>query len=85
MEILIILVLISSFCAFVYEFCASKVISVSFRELTEEERVAAGISVEAAKELKVFESGKAGPYMYVMMLAYYPSYPLRKFINLFRF
>lgn len=71
-------------CAFVYEWSADQVVKKAFRELTEEEKKELGFSDEMSEEVKAYDPEKAGKYIFAMYITYYPSFPIRKLVSIFK-
>ena len=59
--------------AFIYNLAARQIAKRCFRRLTKEEIERYG---EASDEARVFDNKKAGRYLAVMAVCYYPAYPL---------
>jgi len=62
--------------AFIYNYTASIIAKKCFRAPTEEEAENFGLTKEQAEETKLFEVEKAGRYLAVMAVSYYPAYPI---------
>ncbi len=62
--------------AFIYNLAAAHIASKCFRAPTKEEVENFNISEEEAKETRIFEMEKAGRYLAVMAVSYYPAYPV---------
>ena len=62
--------------AFIYNITAAHIAKKCFRAPTKEEAENFGMSKEEAEETRVFEVEKAGRYLAVMAVSYYPAYPI---------
>lgn len=62
--------------AFIYNLSASVIAKKCFRAPTKEEAENFGMSKDEAEETRVFEVEKAGRYLAVMAVSYYPAYPI---------
>jgi len=62
--------------AFIYNLAAAHIASKCFRAPTKEEAENFNISEEEAEETRIFEIEKAGRYLAVMAVSYYPAYPV---------
>jgi len=62
--------------AFIYNITAAHIASKCFREPTQEEIENFDLSEEEAAETKIFEMEKAGRYLAVMAVSYYPAFPV---------
>ena len=62
--------------AALYNFTAGVIAKRCFRELREDEVKDMGLSKKEAEGAKIFDVEKAGRYLAVMAVCYYPAYPL---------
>lgn len=85
-----VILAISALCALIYNILSERLVSDCFRELTDEEKEKylgeEGYKVEdlADKELEylIYDLNRAGKYLFVMMILYYPAFPLLKIQHL---
>lgn len=70
--------------AALYNITAGVIAKRCFRELKDGEAEEMGLSKEDAKGAQIFDVEKAGRYLAVMAVCYYPAYPLlmiQKWLN----
>lgn len=85
MIIIIVAVSIMLLSAFVYDFCADYVFNDCFKEMSKEEFVEMfgeeAICDDDEDTIMVFDVEKASPYVFMMYITYYISWPVRRTIG----
>lgn len=82
---------LSVVCAFLYEYSADYIHNKCFTEMSREEMIEnfGSDSIpedvdETDEPFMLFDVSKASPYVFIMYVCYFPSLPIREFVNLFR-
>lgn len=88
MNIILITAGLMLFSAFLYDFCSDYVCNECFKEMSKEEFVEMfgedALSDDDDETIMVFDVEEASPYVFMMYITYYISWPVRKTIGLLK-